>query len=310
MKYPIKKEFFPYYLFKPPVVSPKLCGFLGGLLRPPRSVWRDKHVEARKARFISFDKAEVEVILFRPRGVEGTLPCLVYYHGGAFYFGAAWYHYRMARQYAVKARCQVVFVQYRRTPKHAFPIPVEDCFSAYEWTVNNAKALGVDRDRIAVGGDSAGGSLAAGVCLMARDRGVNPPLFQMLIYPVLDRRMNTVSHKVFTHSPVWNSRLSKGMWEAYLQGDTDMPVEYASPVEAKSFVGLPPAYIEVAEVDCLRDEGMEYGSELVEAGVEVERHEARGAMHGFDVASKAPTTVRMTSERIVYMKKKFGHALH
>ncbi|MGM9681872.1 MAG: competence protein CoiA family protein [Eubacteriales bacterium] len=213
-------------------------------------------------------------------------PCLVYYHGGGFIFGGAGYHYKLAKQYAMDLPCKVVFVQYRFAPKNPHPTPSEDCYAALRWTFENAEQLNVDKTKIAVGGDSAGGALAAAVCQMARDRGTDKPLFQLLFYPVTDCRMQTESCKEYTYTPMWNAKLSVTMWRGYIQDENAPDIAYASPMEAKSFDDLPGAYVETAEFDRLHDEGMAYAQALRGAGVAVELYETKGTMHGFDIVEK------------------------
>ncbi|MGN0807487.1 MAG: alpha/beta hydrolase [Candidatus Coproplasma sp.] len=305
MKYKINREFFPYNRFTPPIRSAKFAGWLGGLMKPPCRIWHDKAVRARKQVITSYDGQEIELRIFEPVALKGNSACLIYFHGGGFFFGAAGYHYNLARQYALDTPCKVVFVQYRLTPKHAHPTPAEDCYFSYKWVAENADWLGIDRNKIAVGGDSAGGALAAAVCQMARDRKSDLPLFQLLVYPVTDRRMNTDSQKLYKDTPMWNSRLSEIMWQGYVQ-DYKGNIAYASPMEADSFEDLPQAYVEVAEFDCLHDEGVAYADALSAAGAMVELNQTKGTMHGFDIKRKAPMTVQSVLARIEYMQRKFN----
>ena len=307
MKYPINKEFFPYSHMTPPIQNAKMAGWMGSMMKPPRWVRknRDHEVSVKKETIKSYDGAEIEILIFDPYGIEEPTPCLVYYHGGGFFFGGAGYHYKLAKQYALEAPCKVVFVQYRLAPKNPHPIPAKDCYAALQWTFENADKLNVDKTKIAVGGDSAGGALAAAVCQMARDRGANMPLFQLLVYPVTDRRMNYDSCRKFTDTPMWNAKLSVKMWQGYVQDENAPDIAYASPMEAESFENLPRAYVETTEFDCLHDEGIAYAKALREAGVSVELNETRGTMHGFDIVEKAPTTRAAVKARIEFMKKIF-----
>ena len=179
----------------------------------------------------------------------------------------------------------------------------EDCFAVYRWLLRSAGDLRIDPERIAVGGDSAGGDLAAAVTLMARDRGEKLPCFQMLIYPVTDRRMLTESTKRFPDTPVWGARDSVKMWAYYLPALPAEHIEYASPMEAPSVAGLPPAYLEVAEYDSLRDECLAYGRRLEAAGVPVEYHETHGTPHGFEFITNAPITRAAVAKRIEVLKR-------
>ena len=217
---------------------------------------------------------------------------------------AAGYHYANALRYAKEVGCRVVFPLYRLAPKHPFPTFFEDCYSAFAWTCDHAGELGIDIDHIGIGGDSAGSTLAVGVCLMARQR--SHPVrfrFQMLPYPFLDARNESESCKRFTDTPMWNSSLSDRIGPMTKVDKNAPNYVWYSPVEAESFEGLPPAYIETAEFDCLHDDGILYAELLRKAGIEVILNETKGTMHGFDIATKAPTTLAAMSKRIDFMKR-------
>lgn len=279
---------------------------MGSFLRVPGWLWRDKTLSVQKKSIPSYDGTLIDILIIEPAKICGDTPCLIYYHGGGFLFPAAGYHYKLAAKYAREASCKVLFVQYRLTPKYPFPIPAEDCYAALCWAIDHANELGIEKARIAVGGDSAGGALAAAVAQMARDRTGFRLCFQLLVYPVTDRRMDSESNRRFTDTPMWNSELSQKMWEAYLADESSPDIAYASPLEAESFVNLPPAYIETAEFDCLHDEGIAYATALCKAGVMVEVNETKGTVHGFDIVEKAPTTQQAVEARIQYMKKQFA----
>lgn len=307
MKYPINKEFSPYSRMTPPIQNAKMAGWMGSKMKPPRWVQknRDHEVSIKKENIKSYDDAEISVVVIDPYGLEEVSPCLVYYHGGGFLFEGAGYHYKLAKQYALECECRVIFVQYRLAPKNPHPTPAEDCYAALQWTFENAERLKIDQEKIAVGGDSAGGALAAAVCQMARDRGTDMPLFQLLVYPVTDRRMNYDSCRKYTDTPMWNAKLSVKMWQGYVQDENAPDIAYASPMEVQSFENLPSAYVETAEFDCLHDEGIAYANALLEAGVSVELNETRGTMHGFDIVQNAETTKAALAARIAFMKKVF-----
>ncbi len=305
MKYEINKDLFPFSHFKPPIINGKLLCRLGALMPPPRSLYRDPTLTVAKKRIESYDGKEIELLILSPKEETSVMPCLVYYHGGGFIFGGSFHHYNIARTYAKGARCKLIFVQYRLAPKHPHPIPSEDCYAALRWTFDNASALNVDTRRIAVGGDSAGGALAAAVCQMARDRDTTLPRFQLLIYPVTDRRMQTESNRIFTDTPMWSSKYSKKMWRAYTPDDNAPDLAYASPMEAASLAGLPPAYVETAEFDCLRDEGIAYADALCAAGVAITRHSTVGTIHGFDIVKNSAVTKGAVEKRIAFMRERF-----
>jgi acetyl esterase/lipase len=170
----------------------------------------------------------------------------------------------------------------------------------------SAGRFGIDPKRIAVGGDSAGGNLAAATALLARDGGSAQPCFQMLIYPVIDRRMQTESMKRFSDTPMWNSVLNAKMWKWYLEGAGSANIEYASPIEADSLVGLPEAYVETAEFDCLHDEGAAYAAALNSAGCLTRLNETSGTMHGFDIVSGSTIVRDSVYARVESLRQAFG----
>jgi len=302
--YPIKKEFFPFTLMTPPIKDPQSAGKMGEMMKPPGWLWRDRDITVRKQTISGGGGDPIEVFIMEPKYI-GTDKCLIYYHGGGFFFEGAGYHYRNAKAYALQVPCKVLFVQYRLAPKHPFPIPAEDSYSALVWALENAEALGIRRDKIALGGDSAGGCLAAAVSQMARDRALPVKLrFQLLIYPFVDQSMDSDSNRRFTDTPMWNSTLSAQMAGGYVQDPNVENFVYASPIEGRP-EGLPQAYIETAEFDCLHDDGIRYAQKLRSAGIIVCLNETEGTMHGFDIVQRAPTTKAAVAARIAYMRSSF-----
>ncbi len=308
-KYPINKEFYPYARFTPPIRNPRMAATMGEKMRPPGWLWRDKDISVQREIVRGHGDGPVEVLVISPKGQENVTACLLYYHGGGFFFGGAPYHYKLARTYALQTPCKVLFVQYRLAPKHPFPTPAEDSYAALLWARENHAALGIDPDRIAAGGDSAGGALAAAVCQMVRDRLGLRLRFQLLVYPFTDRRLTSYSNRRFTDTPMWNSKLSQMMVAGYIPDPERDDIAYASPMEASRFDGLPPAYIETAEFDCLHDDGIAYGEALSQAGIAVELFETKGTVHGFDIAENAPTTRAAVERRVEYMRQGFQLAV-
>lgn len=306
-RYPIHKDFSLYTMMYPPInrVTLPLVRFAASLL--PKNTASDSMITITKAKIPVGDGDCISALWYSPVTVNDHAPCLIYYHGGGFMLEAAPYHYILAREYAVRAGCKVLFVAYRLAPEYPFPIPVEDCFSALKWVTENAQLYGIDIARIAVGGDSAGGNLAAAVTLMARERISIPLCGQMLIYPVIDRRMKTESMRKFTDTPMWNSKLSKKMWKYYLPKIHSGNIGFASPIEADSLENLPNAYIETAEFDCLHDEAVQYANALENAGVSVVLRHTQGTMHGFDIALNSEIVEKCINSRILYLKQVFSN---
>ena len=302
-KYNIKNEFFPWNLFAPPI-SKKFLSMSVPYMKPPKALWRDAQLDVTTQEITSYDGEKIKSFLLSPKGLPTKAPCLIYLHGGGFVLEAAGYHYTNAMRYAKEVGCKVVFPQYRLAPRYSHPVFFEDCYAAMCWAYDNADALGIDTSRIGIGGDSAGSTLAVGVCLMARTR--NHPVkfrFQMLPYPFLDARNESESCKRFTDTPMWNSSLSERISPMTRVNREDPSYIWYSPVEADCFADLPPAYIETAEFDCLHDDGILYAKLLRQAGVAVTVNETKGTMHGFDIAVNAPTTLEAMAERIEFMKK-------
>ena len=253
----------------------------------------------------SEDGTMIRLTIYRPEALDWAAPCLVYFHGGGFCLEGAGYIHRYAAKYAEGARCMVVFVHYRTSDTAPFPTPFQDCYAALRWVWDNAASLRVDRARLAVGGDSAGGALAAACALRARDENGPRLCFQFLIYPVTDCRMETASMQKCTDSPMWNARLNQKMWELYLRGGNHGTPEYAAPMLARDFSDLPPTYVEVEEFDCLHDEGAAYAQALKAAGVNVQLEDVPGTFHGFDFFIGKEISRAMVQKRLQALRQAF-----
>lgn len=306
MKYKIKREFFPFSHFTPPI-SEKFLAMAVPHMKTPKFIFKDKDIDVSRNEIESYDGVKIECFLFSPKSLGKDAPALIYIHGGGFVLAAAGYHYRNAMRDAKEVGCKVLFVNYRLAPKNPHPVFFEDCYASMCWAYDNAENLGIDLGRIGIGGDSAGSTLAVGVCMMAKDRG--HPIefaFQMLPYPYLDARNNSNSCKKFVDTPMWNSRLSERIAPMTRADRSRSDFVYYSPVEAESFDGLPPAYIETAEFDCLHDDGILYAEKLRASGIRVVLNETLGTMHGFDIMQRAKTTNKALNERISFMKNNFN----
>lgn len=302
-KYPIGREFFPWNLFAPPI-SEKFLAMAVPHMKPPRFLWKDPELDVTSYEVRSYDGACIPCFVITPKRLDKKAPCLIYLHGGGFVLEAAGYHYGNAMRYAKEVSCKVIFPQYRLAPQNPHPVFFEDCYAAFRWVYDNADTLGIDISRIGIGGDSAGSTLTVGVCMMAKER--RHPVkfrFQMLPYPYLDARNTSESCRKYTDTPMWNSSLSDRIGPMTKADPANPNYVWYSPVEADSLEGLPPAYIETAEFDCLHDDGILYADQLRKAGVEVTLNETRGTMHGFDIATKAPTTLAAMEQRIAFMKR-------
>jgi acetyl esterase len=225
---------------------------------------------------------EVRVRRYRPADHVGRLPALVYIHGGGFVVGSLDLYDADCRRIAAEVGAVVLSVDYRLAPEHPFPAGLEDCYAALVWAAEHAGELGADPDRIGVGGESAGGGLAAGVALMARDRGGPRLCLQLLGIPELDDRLETESMRTLVDTPITTIPNGEISWDSYLGAGvrgTDRVSPYAAPARATDLAGLPPALVTAYEFDPLRDEGIAYAQRLFSAGVSTELHVYPGAFH-------------------------------
>jgi len=225
----------------------------------------------------------IPVRAYRPKGVPAAtaLPVLVYYHGGGWVIGDLETHDVLCRQLAASAGIAVVAVDYRLAPEHKFPAAVDDAWAATRWVVGHAAELGVDGSRLAVGGDSAGGNLAAVVALMARDAGAPPIRLQMLNYPVTDLAAESPSYAEFADGFMLTRASMRWFADHYLPRKEDALDWRVSPLRARSLAGVAPALVVTAGFDPLRDEGDAYARRLREAGVRVDHICYGGMVHGF-----------------------------
>lgn len=218
--------------------------------------------------------------VYTPAGT-GPFPALVFFHGGGWVLGSIEGSDATCRSLANAAGCVVVSVEYRLAPEHKFPAAADDCYAATRWVAENAAAINVDPSRIAVGGVSAGGNLAAVVSLMARDRGGPSLVHQLLVVPVTDRNFETPSYRENAEGYGLTRDSMTWFWNHYLGDEHDARHPYAAPLQAADLRGLPPATVITAEYDPLRDEGAAYAQRLREAGVPVRSICYDGMIHTF-----------------------------
>ncbi len=230
---------------------------------------------------------DVIVRVHKPKNQDDPLPCVYWMHGGGYVVGTYEMEDLRFDRWCQSLNIVGVSVEYRLAPETPYPGPLEDCYAGLKWTFEQAETLGIDRDHIGIGGASAGAGLAAGLALLVRDRGEIPNQFQLLIYPMIDDRIETVSSQ--WEVPIWPPSSNHFGWASYL-GDLagKEPPAYAAPARATDLSGLPPALILVGSLDGFHDEDIEYAKRLNHAGVHTELHVYPGAPHGFD--GMMPTT--------------------
>ena len=248
---------------------------------------------------------EVPIRIYRPTAAtSGARGGVFEIHGGGFTMGSIEMMDPWCQRVAAELDAVVVSVEYRLAPEHPFPAGIEDCYAALCWTAKNAGELGVDASRIAIAGQSAGGGLAAGTVLMARDRGFPALSFQQLEIPELDDRLDTPSMLAFDDTPLWNRPNAVWSWRHYLGPQHEgKPSPYAAPARAKDLSGLPPAYVSTMEFDPLRDEGILYALRLMQAGVSVELHSYPGTFHGSGLLPNAAVSQRSAREALDALRR-------
>jgi acetyl esterase len=267
---------------------------------------RFKHVMTRTL-IRSSDNYDIPAVIIKPDKPQPLMPVLVYFHGGAFVMEGAPSHFENAVRYAAETNCAVVFVEYRLAPRHIFPAGFNDCHAALLWTIANAPELGVDATRVVVGGDSAGGTLAAGVVQRALQEDAIAVIGQLLLYPAVDLLCTRSSMTQFKGVPPFKDVSATGVAALYLGRAPSRPLpQYSSPIDG-TLTGLPPAYIETPQFDPLHDQGIDYAKALQEAGVQVELNDIPGAIHGFDiVAPKTRVSHEAMRSRITFLQKVFA----
>lgn len=232
---------------------------------------------SKKTMSVPVRGGSIPVHIFMPEGA-GPFPVMVYYHGGGFVIADTTVYEASPRALAKMAGAIMVAVDYRQAPEHPFPTAPEDAYAAYLWTIDHARDFNGDPTRVAVGGESAGGNLATVVSMMARDRKVQLPVHQLLVYPVVNDDQNNASYKRNAKAKPLNKAMMGWFFKHY-GGDPTNP--YALPMKAASLAGLPPATIVAAEIDPLLTEGEEYAAKLEQDGVQVDYRAWSGVTHEF-----------------------------
>jgi acetyl esterase/lipase len=252
---------------------------------------------------------DVSLLICRPTGAARPLPAVYHTHGGGMMLGDNRTGLPEMLDWAQELGLVVVSVEYRLAPEHPDPAPVQDCYAGLVWTAKNAGELGIDPDRILVAGGSAGGGLAAGVALLARDLGGPALIGQVLICPMLDDRNNTPSSRQMAGLGVWDRTANDTGWTALLgdrRGGPDV-APYAAPARATDLSGLPPAFIDVGSAETFRDEDIHYATRIWQAGGRAELHVWPGGFHGFDgFAPQAVLSREARDARLRWLRRLLG----
>ncbi len=249
---------------------------------------------------------EVAVRIYRPKGVKGVLPVVVYLHGGGWVLGSKNTHDRLLRDLVNATGVAFVFVSYTPSPEAQFPTSLEQCYAAAKYVAEHGKELQLDSSRLAVMGDSVGGNLTAAVTLMAKERGGPAIRYQVLFYPVTDAGMDTASYQEFADGPWLTKPAMAWFWDAYAPNVEDRDQVLASPLRSSldGLRGLPPALVIVDDNDVLRDEGEAYAKKLLQAGVDVTAARMIGTIHDFAMLNALAETqatrsaIRMAADKL------------
>jgi acetyl esterase/lipase len=251
--------------------------------------------------------SKVRVLVYRPLAAKGPLPALLDIHGGGYVLGNPEQDDKVNRMLCSGLGIVVVSVDYRLAPAHPYPSGVEDCYAALAWMHREAAQLGIDKARIAIKGESAGGGMAAALAQLARDRAKFPIVFQLLVYPMLDDRTgSTVKPDLEVGEFIWTAGSNRFGWHSLLgkePGGEDTP-PYASAARAKNLAGLPPCFTCVGSLDLFRDETIDYAERLKKAGVPTELRIYPGAVHGFNaIMPKAQLSHTYNADQIEALRK-------
>ncbi|MEW2360189.1 alpha/beta hydrolase [Spirillospora sp. NPDC029432] len=257
------------------------------------------------------EAGDVRVRLVRPAGATGTLPVVLYVHGGGWVLGNAGTHDRLVRELAAGAGAAVAFVEYDRSPEARYPVAIEQAYATARWITRNGAGEGLDTARMAVAGDSVGGNMTAALTIMAKRRGDVRFVHQSLYYPVTDAAQDTASYREFADGPYLTAKAMAWFWDAYTTDPAQRAEITASPLRATldDLAGLPPALVIVDECDVLRDEGEAYARRLTEAGVPTTSVRYNGTLHDFMMLNPVRGT-RAASAAVAQAVAALRHHLH
>ncbi len=254
---------------------------------------RPAGVRVREEYFVNAEGDRLRLRIYLPPEVEERSPAIVYFHGGGFALGSLDSHDCVVAELALASSAIAISVEYRLAPEYPFPAPFEDAYSAWQHVCNRSEAWGLDPARTIIAGDSAGGGLAAAVCLKCRSERRQAPTGQLLIYPTLTARADLPSYVEQAGAPMLTAPTLAHFWKMYTEADRHAAEPFAAPLEASDFVGLPPASIATAHYDPCRDDGAVYADRLARDGVAVDYRCARTLAHGYLRArSMSPAAAR------------------
>lgn len=279
-----------------PLRSPLVQLFFGLNDRKGKKAPPILHTTKSEITVNGYQNAKLRCFVIEPDRLDRNAPTVIYYHGGGFFGGFSPMVFQKACFLANELKGKVFLPEYRTSYKNPFPVPVEDCYEATKDLCHRAESLGINRQRLVVNGESAGGCLAAAVSIMARDRKDFAIAYQMLLYPTTDYKQQGESLKKYPNA-TWSTAATKRMWDLYLRKQIPEQIGYASPLHAESLQGLPPAYVETEEIDCLCDEGIAYAKRLESSGVPTILKVIQGSYHAFEEEYPNPFVVNVLRDR-------------
>ena len=248
-------------------------------------------------RYIPGPTADLHIRIFRPND-SANLPCIIYFHGSGWTLGFIDLFNPCLSMLSKESESIIIAVNYQKAPEHPFPEPFNDCYATLEWAVNNAIELGIDPKNISVGGDSAGGNLAAAVALRCRDEQLISLASQLLVYPCMNKDFSTPSYDRFASGYGLSTKAMQWFWDQYIQDARHADNPYACPARAASFENSPPTVLITAQYDPLTSDGENYRDLLIRDGVEVAYKEFAGVIHGF---FRAPEITTASNEAISFV---------
>lgn len=304
-KYPYSKELkrpiaFGNVDMQKAIDSGKMLKSINFMTKPVRK-FRTEEAVLSSGKYLSFDDESIPYYLFTPKTEKEKYPAMIYYHGGGFMFPIQEPMMKNSVIYAREMGIKVFLPDMRISLQYPCDTILEDCYGMLKYVFEHAKELRVDTERVFVYGDSAGGSLAASVTQLCRDRDGYKLCGQLLCYPVCDCDSEKYKSVEDYKDAVWSKKANKAMWHTFLRNGTNMP-QYVVPMR-NSLRGLPKAYVEALEIDILRDEACAYAEKLRSEGVEVVENLIPGAYHGYDADLKSPLVKRSFTARMKFMRE-------
>ena len=295
----------------PPTITPEMIAPMrqAPMLSVTEEILREAGIEARDVTIAGHEGADIIVTVLQSIGRTGTGPGIYHTHGGGMIIGDRWTGAAALFDWIVEYNAVAVSVEYRLAPEFPDPYPVEDCYAGLVWTAENAVGLGIELDRLLIVGGSAGGGLAAGVALLARDRKGPALCGQLLMYPMIDDRDQTVSTVQIDGVGVWDRGSNVTGWDALLgeRRGTDAVSIYAAPARARDLSGLPPAFIDCGSAEVFRDEDVAYASTIWASGGQAELHVWPGGFHAFEgFAPQAALSRAMVATRNDWVRRILG----